>query len=531
MIFSGNTSRKGAKALRGIRAYLFVEPLRLCVSARVILALILLVVAVGLYAQDFGFGFDDDAEEAASSSRVSVKVGGEVAAYFLGYVHDFSSVEKAKKSSLGDIFSGALNFSASGANVDAFIALNLSTASINSLVNAGSAGQIYTPLFLDEAYLRSYFGPVSIEAGLRKLTWGKADSLGPLDVINPLDYSDLTNITDIQAMKIARPLIRVSWNMDGFSKLEAVFIPTFAGHHFAQDWRWAPSQYSTMTELAAAGILDRAIQLFPLQATIIQGMYPQAAAGFSGFSAELPDTSRLGYFQTGLRYTTTIGPADIGAQYFFGNLFRPDFTIAGVDAFLEDLISKNNPPNPANPYLGDPSLLDPQLKYSRYHQIGIDYALVLFGFNLRGEFAVNLTKDMKGDDGSVRNPFIGWSIGFDREIYWGISANVQCNETIRLMNKKVGTNPVLDSEAGTNASFTRITMQLSKKFFKDDLECKLTGIWGVEDKDCYIIPAIIWNIKDITTELSAGIFGGKESGELGQYWENSFIKLGLKYSF
>jgi hypothetical protein len=42
-----------------------------------------------------------------------------------------------------------------------------------------------SPVYVDEAYLRAYFGKFDIEAGLRKLSWGKADSMGPLDVINP----------------------------------------------------------------------------------------------------------------------------------------------------------------------------------------------------------------------------------------------------------------------------------------------------------------------------------------------------------
>jgi hypothetical protein len=100
-----------------------------------------------------------------------------------------------------------------------------------------------------------------------------------------------------------------------------------------------------------------------------------------------------------------------------------------------------------------------------------------------------------------------------------------------LFNGKVGDDPLLDCEAGTKLTATRLTMQLSKKFLRDELELKVVGIWGVEDKDCYIIPSIIWATGGLTTELSAGIFAGDKGGELGQYWENKFVRLGLKYSF
>jgi hypothetical protein len=278
--------------------------------------------------------------------------------------------------------------------------------------------------------------------------------------------------------------------------------------------------------------LDRFSSFIPPEQII--SMFRSFDTGSSDFSMPpFPDTSTLNYFQTGLRYTTTIGPVDIGGQYYYGNLFLPDFAITtnGVDAFLADIISQITPPPPLPNPIPHLELINPQIKYNRYHQIGIDYAQVLFGFNLRAEFAVNITEDLAGDDGSVRNPFIGWSFGFDREVVWGIYANVQINETIRLLNNKVGNNPVFDCEAGTDVTSTRLTMQISKKFLRDSLESKVSIIWDMENSGCYIIPALVWSVGGLGAELAAGIFAGKHDGELGQYWENSFIKVGLKYSF
>jgi hypothetical protein len=514
------------------------------------LIVFVLVLAGNGFAQDFGFGFDDDAEEGegaapasgfGSSSGLSVKTGGEIAVEITPYVYDFKEKDNGQQIAFWDMASSKLHFTLSGPNAEAYTAFNLNYASIRELWDASPdlSNASYTPLIIDEAFLRAYIGPVNVEAGFRKLTWGKADSLGPLDITNPLDYTDLRNISDIKSIKIARPMLHLTWNTGDFSKLEGVFIPNFAGHRFAKEGRWMPAQYSSMTELVTATIFDRAMQILlsnPLFSFIppalINSMFQQAASGFSDFSIPFPDTSALSYFQAGLRYTTTIGPVDIGGQYYYGNLFTPvaSFNMDGINAFLNDLIKNNMPPNPPG-YTGNIALLNPQIKYNRYHQIGFDYAQVVFGFNLRAEFAVNLTEDLAGDDGSVRNPFIGWSFGFDRELFWGIYANVQCNETIRLLNDKVGDNPVLDSEAGTDVTSTRITAQLSKKYLRDNLESKVTVIWDIENSGCYVIPAIVWTTGGLTSELSAGIFAGKEDGELGQYWENTFIRVGLKYSF
>jgi len=492
---------------------------------RIIFFTLLAGAALALYAQAFGFESDEDVGKEASGSSVTVKTGGEIAVEFSPYTHD---LEK-QTISFKDMVSGAFNIKATGENIEAYAAFNFNADSLGELWDESPLlkDPTYTPLIIDEAFLRGYIGPVTIEAGLRKLTWGKADSLGPLDVINPLDYTDLRNLTDIQAVKIARPLFHISWDVNGFSKIEGVFIPNFTGHRFADEGRWMPAQYATMRETAAMGIFDRALQRNPSAAISLMPYIPQIAARFSDMSLESEDMSTLEYFQTGLRFTTTIGPADIGVQYFYGNLFRPDFFITGVDDFIDDLFIGNSM-NP--PYFGNPSLLSP-IKYNRYHQFGLDYAQVLFTLNVRSEVAVHLTEDRQGDDGAVRNPFIGWSLGFDRDLFLGININIQCNETVRLFNDKVGDNPFLDCEAGTDATATRFTLRLSKKFFRDELESKVTCIWNVEDSDGYIIPALTWTVGHMSAELSAGIFTGKESGELGQYWENSFARAGLKFSF
>ncbi|MDR2134589.1 MAG: hypothetical protein LBP27_05725, partial [Treponema sp.] len=264
-----------------------------------------------------------------------------------------------------------------------------------------------------------------------------------------------------------------------------------------------------------------------------------SAYGITSGQLTTPDTRGLEYSQAGLRYTATVGPADLGFQYFFGNLFTPSWNFEGIYPFIDGTLADLAPivagggltPAGIANFIENLNMPDPVMDYSRYHQIGLDYAQVLFGFNLRAEFAAHITGDLAGDDGAVRNPFLAWSFGFDRDLVWGINANIQCNGTIRLLDDRIGNNPVFDCEAGTDMTSTRITARLSRKFLKDNLECKVTNIWDIEDQGCYIIPGIVWTIKDISAELSAGVFAGREESALGSYWQNSFVKAGIKYSF
>jgi hypothetical protein len=503
---------------------------------RCIVLTVLALIAGFLNAQEFGFGNDSgDSSESGSGKNamaLSVSIGGEVSASLLGYFDDFS--QGANHTQLGDIFSGKLNFSAGTSFADGVIKLNLQTTP--------------QPVSIDEAYVRAYFGGLEIEGGLRKLTWGKADSFGPLDVINPLDYSELTDLSDPMNLKIARPLVHASYRIGSFTKIEALFVPIFEPLRFAEkDSRWEPSQMKKLNNLPdqihdqiETEVLEKIKPILPILEMI---NYPYTTPKPTVIEHKSDDDlSKLAYAQAGARVTTTIGQADLGLQYYYGYLTRPAVSSTITSTTSTTLISL--PPLPTlPPQIPIPTVdttIDLHYAYNPYHQIGIDWAQVLFGFNIRAEFAVNITNDSKGDDPAVYNPALLWSFGFDRDLFAGINLNLQCNESIRLMDDKIGnktitdgatTMTIVDTETDTKMTSTQIITAISKKFFRDALETRVAVMWGIEDKDFLLIPSIIWTRDTLSLELSAGIFGGSKEGQFGQYKDNSFIKAALTYSF
>jgi hypothetical protein len=481
-----------------------------------------LISPVLCFTQSFGFSDDDD--NSSPSLPFTFDFGGEIEAGVNLFVYDFKG-ENDETFSFWDTVSAKLHASIEGKNAYGYISLNFSNAAFSQF----SEDTEYPPKFFDELWLRGYFDKLTVEAGLMKMRWGKMYSPGPLDVVNPLDYTDLTNLTDSKAMKIARPMIHASFNIGDFSQIEGLFIPNFTGHRFAANGRWTPSQFSNMTADFAAGIKDRAIERYSALAPIIESMYSSGVVDYSGIEPEFPDTTSIDNFQAGLRFNTVIGPADVGFQYFYGNLFRPSVSIGGVDTFIDNLIASNFPP--VMPPVINIDLLSPHIEYSRYHLIGLDYSQAAAGFTLRAEVAANITEDTAGDNGQIKNPFLAWSLGFDYDIIAGININIQCNENIRLLNDGVNDNPVMDCEGGTDISYTRLVMQLSRSFFREKLNCKVITIWDVEDMDCHIIPSVSWTVNDAEIILSSGIFTGNNKGELGQYWNNSFVKLTMRYVF
>ena len=464
------------------------------------LVIFLLLITASLHAQEFGFGFDDEESSGSpANNSFKVSVGGEVSASMVGYIDDFS--EGPKHVSFGDIFSGKLNFSAKTAVAEGVINLNLEPT--------------VTPVSIDEAYLRAFFGSLDVEAGLRKLTWGKADSFGPLDIINPLDSSqifvEMADNNSLMGVKIARPMVHASYRFGQFSKIEGVFIPNFEPYYIASEGRWVPAEMGMLTNPT---IPEDILSILPA------GTNPDDIIKINIMPP--PDTTTIDYAQAGLRFTTTIGSADIGAQYYYGRLSQPSTKISLTNFSFVPMSAE----------------VDVLYLYNIYHQIGLDYAQVLFGFNVRTELAANITEDLKGDDGSIYNPSVAWSFGFDRDLFLGINLNLQVNESIRLMHDKLGSGDFMsvisgnfDIEGGSEMTATRLTARLSKTFLRDELELRTAVVWGIEDKDCLIMPALIWTKDDLCIALSAGVFTGDSEGQLGQYKDNNFIKVSLAYTF
>jgi hypothetical protein len=425
-------------------------------------ALFCLCILAPLGAEE-SFGFAAP-ESAAPVSGValggSVEIG---TSAFVSGLSDLGSVE------LGDLASASLKIAASGSGVDAYLRLKYSSA----------LAQRHPEEIFSEARLRVSLGALSLEGGLLKLAWGKADSQGPLDVLNPLDLSDLS-VTDAMERKLARPMLHGALGLGGLSRLEAVYLPSFEGHRMASSGPWEPARLAALDAQIGA-----------------------ASSGTLSLSALLPATASLEYSQAGLRFTTTTGRVDWGLQGFYGYLPTPAVLYSPPATFT--------------------------VSYNRYCQAGADLAAALAGFNLRAEAAANVTEDTQGDDPGVYNPALAFSLGFDRELFSGFTLNVQYAGTYRLLDDEISL--ASDVEASSEAFASTLTAVLTQSLFKDRLSLKLIGLWGVRDEDWLLTPSVSYKIGDAALELSAGLFGGAADGDLGQFSGASYLKVVASYEF
>ncbi len=518
-----------------------------------IISILIFFGAPALGAQAFGFGNGEEgpdgsaigasgatgagAAAGAASAFSGPSLGGEVSFGFLGFPEALLDGDFTNSTVLP---AAALNLDATGSKADAHIAIKLDK---DLLVNSPE-------YILDEVWLQMYTGQTIIQGGLMRLTWGRADSLSVLDILNPKNLSDLT-LRDEQERKIPIPMLRINQGLGSRLSAEFVYLPWFEGNRIATSGPWVSPQMKTgldtltstlatslynnykastwaavytaayaQTMTATAGdeatanttaIAAADAQIASLE-TSLRSQASQDAAEALANPFYKPQTKAFNYSQAGLRLSGRLSGLDLGLQYFYGRLVQPALDM-----------------NPASITAAGGKI---PIYYNPYHQIGADLAFVLAGFNLRLEGGINLTEDSAGTDPLVYNRHIVWSAGFDRDLFAGINLNFQSSGKVRLQHDKIDkTATSLDIESSSNLTSTQLAALLSRSFLQDRLKVELLGLLSAENLDYMIEPGLVLSIGDAEVALRGRYFGGDSGGEFGQFNDKSYISLSSKYTF
>jgi len=444
----------------------------------ILAGILFLMCCTALYAQDAAddFGFDESTE---SSSAFSIDIGGKLSLGGSFYFNDFKTFKDVKP---GSLVEGKLHIHATAPMTEAYFGVKLNGKTLAPLLGKTQAvfpAQPQIAPWIDEAYLKMLFGSVVITGGIQKMNWGRAENLSVLDIVNPRDKTDLTLMYDPQEMKIARPLISAAVYLPYDLKLEGVYLPVFEGNSIVVGTtdRWYSRQFDRIWNNPSV----------------------------SSFNA--PATDTLAYSQGGGRLTAAIGGKhDLGVQYFYGRLPELAFKMEAAGG---------------HPVTG---------LYNPYHHIGIDYGIGIGSVSLSAELAANITSDLSGNNPSIYNPSLAWNAGAVYSAPLGFTLGVNVAESIRLHHNSIGTQDY-DVEAGKKATDTKLAFSVSQTLLRNSLEWKLGAIVGLEDADFCIMPGIHWQLATLLIDCNVGIFGGKKTGNFGQFSRNSFIRLTLAYEF
>ena len=354
---------------------------------------------------------------------------------------------------------------------------------------------------VNEAY-GQYFGEkMNFEAGYMKVVWGKADEFHVVDVLNSVNLSEFL-IPDYMEMIDPELMLKVNVPLGMSGMLELAYVPTLTPYSYAESGIWQP--LNTKDELPAT--------LQAIASQTAAAIYAQTGSVITPNITALAgsNTNTFDYGQGALHYTSTAGGLDYGFTYYYGYNKLPSFNYAfdGVDT------------------------INYWFEYDPMQTFGVEAAYILAGFNMKGEFAYNMTEDFDGDKTDVHNNSIKWVAGFDRDIpVSNLNINIQEAGTLTLNSNEIELG---DIEYNEDEEYTEnlLIFAVSDKYLHEKLEAELITFYHFEDSDYGIYPSIEYSpVDDFTLGMAARFFGGDEDTLFGQYDENDFVELTVSYSF
>lgn len=352
-----------------------------------------------------------------------------------------------------------------------------------SKIKIDAANNNFTP-FLDSGYIRFLGDSYDVEAGFLKPIWGTGDGIHVLDVLTPIDQ--VKNLTETYLeSKVAQLMVKFNYQIGLDGSLELVYIPMFNSDLYPDESsdRWAPNEVKSLESILLSNGANR-----------MKG-----------------DTDNIDNSQFAVRITNTFGSIDLGAVYYFGFLRKPiyDFT--------------------------SPELIDGELyieeKFNRVNIFGVDFAATVNSLYLRGEAAYYLTEDIDGDDSGIYNNSINYLFGFDYDLPLNNMVLItQYMGSYTLNNNKVE-NSHMEYREDDKYYTNMLTVELSDKYLYDTLLIKTSAAINLNEGDFMLTPNIEYNpVDDVTVGIKYQIFNGDEDTMFGQFDDNDYLKLYIKYN-
>ena len=236
-----------------------------------------------------------------------------------------------------------------------------------------------------------------------------------------------------------------------------------------------------------------------------------------------PDLYNLKYGQYGARVTATLGQVDLGLSYYNGWFKQPSYNADKLTSFIEAYLAK-----------GEVADEDKFLAYDKKQTFGLEASTIIWHFNVRGEFAYNLTDDMDGSDPWVHNNSIAWLGGFDIDLpFWNANLNVQETGSFVLNGDECDNNVFDVDYSAKGYTNNKLVANITTSFLNDKIAPEVTVMYGFERKDLVIMPKLAFKPDQNLTLTASGmyIWCGDDESEFKAWENNSFVSLAANYSF
>ena len=236
-----------------------------------------------------------------------------------------------------------------------------------------------------------------------------------------------------------------------------------------------------------------------------------------------PNLNTLKYSQFGARTTWTLGQVDMGLSYYNGWYKQPSFNGDKLNSFLTS-------------YLADGEVSEDEkfLAYDKKQTFGLEMSSIIWHFNVRGEFAYNLTDDMDGSDPWVHNNSIAWLGGFDIDLpFWNANLNVQETGSFILNGDECDKNTMDVDYNKKGYSNNKLVANVTTSFLNDKVVPEVTVMYGIERGDLVVMPKLAFKPDQNLTLTASGMYihCADEDSEFYSWRENSFVSVGAKYQF
>ena len=236
-----------------------------------------------------------------------------------------------------------------------------------------------------------------------------------------------------------------------------------------------------------------------------------------------PNMNTLKYGQFGGRATWTLGQVDMGISYYNGWYKQPSVNASKIDSFLADYLAN-----------GKASEDQKFLAYDKKQTFGLEASSIIWHFNVRGEFAYNLTDDTDGTDPWVHNNSMGWLGGFDIDLpFWNANLNVQETGTFVMKGDECDKSIADVDYCANGYTNNKIAANFTASFMNDKIAPEVTVMYGLENKDLVVMPKLSYKPDQNLTLTVSGLFinCGDTNSEFKPWENNSFVSLGASYKF
>ena len=345
---------------------------------------------------------------------------------------------------------------------------------------AATEGKNDSDVLLREAYVSGRFGAFELNFGKMILNWGRADYINPVDIVNPEDFSEFYTIEKME-IKIPVLLFNGRFFYNNFT-FDIVWIPFFENSIFPTSGPWTPKEICNIEQLMSGQpyLIDLGVR-------------------------KNADQLSTDHSEIAFRVTTVTDFIDFGFVYFSGYNDQ-----GGIKLSVDETHS---------------ILFEPV--YHRYNGIGCDFAIVLKGYGVRGEFFYRdeipqPTLSEIGLYNLLSSDFQG-IIGVDK--FYGDNLYVNCQYIYKIINN-------YHSEMIAEENESIITFLIENKFYYEQLKIATKVFYGTEKSDIVFNPFCEYLMTDnFKMELGGYMFDGSKKTFFGQYDLNDHVYLQLEYAF